>query len=89
MLTPDSAEELKEDYDDMSCMTRFTGTVGNSFRHAVDEVRSESKTKRSAAALEHLQDYTNAISHEPSQGEDLEHFHTTHDVWGGGWNLSG
>ena len=36
MLTPDSAEELNKDYDDMSCMTRDTGTYGTSFGHAVD-----------------------------------------------------
>ena len=28
MLTSDYAEELNEEYDDMSCMTRDTGTVG-------------------------------------------------------------
>ena len=43
MLTPDSAEEFNEDYDDMSCMTRDTGTVGTSFRHAVDEAKNELK----------------------------------------------
>ena len=42
MLTPYSAEELNKDYDDMSCMTRYTGTVGISFRHAVDESKSDS-----------------------------------------------
>ena len=36
MLTPYSAEELNEYYDDMSCMTRDTGTYGTSFGHAVD-----------------------------------------------------
>ena len=41
-ITPDSAEELNENYDDMSCMTRYTGTVGTSFRHAVDESKSDS-----------------------------------------------
>ena len=84
MLTPDSEEELNKDYYDMSCMTRDTGIAGTSFRHAVDEVKSESKKKRSSAASRHLQDYINAIFHEPSKWEDLEHCHMTHDFfWGG------
>ena len=83
MLTLDSAEELNEDYYDMSCMTRETGTAGTSFRHAVDEVNSESKTKSSSAAQGHIQDYMDAICHEPSKWEDLEYFHMTHVFWGG------
>ena len=67
----------------MSCMTRDTGAVGTSFRHAVDEAKSELKTERSSTASGHLQDYMDAISHEPSKWEDLEHFHITHVVWGG------
>ena len=67
----------------MSCMTKDTGTVGNSFRHAVDKAESELKTKRSSVASGHLQDYMDAISHEPSKWEDLEHCHMTHDFWGG------
>ena len=67
----------------MSSRTRDTGTVGTSFRHAVDEAKSELKTKRSAAASGHLQDYMDAISHEPSKWEDFEHFHMTHDFWRG------
>ena len=43
MLTPDSAEEFNGDCDDMSCMTRDTGIIGTSFRHAVDEVKNELK----------------------------------------------
>ena len=66
-ITPDSAEELNENYDDMSCMTRYTGTVGTSFRHAVDEAKSDSMKKRSSAASGHLQDYMDAIFHEPSK----------------------
>ena len=54
MITPDSAEGLNKDYDDMSCMTRDMGTVGTSFRHAVDEAKSELKTKSSAAASGHF-----------------------------------
>ena len=41
MLTPYSAEEFNEDYDDMSCVNGVTGTVGTSFGHAVDESKSE------------------------------------------------
>ena len=70
MLTPD-------------CITRDTGTVGTSFRHAVDEANSESKTKGSSAASGYLLDYMDAIIHEPSKCEDLEHFHMTHVFWGG------
>ena len=66
----------------MSCMNRDTGTVGTSFRHAVDEAKSESKKKRSSAASVHLQDYMDEICHEPSKWEDLEHCHITH-VFGG------
>ena len=87
MLTPYCAEELNEEYDDMSCMTRDTGTERTSFRHAVYEAKSESKTKRSSAASGHLQDYMDAICHEPSKWEDLEHCHMIHFLWGG-WNLS-
>ena len=71
----------------MSCMTRDTGTEITSFRHAVDESKSESNTKHSAAASVHLQDYMDKIGHEPSKWEDLEHHHMTHN-FGGGWNLS-
>ena len=67
MLTPDSAEELNKDYDDMSCMTEDTGTAGTSFRHTVDEAKSDSKKKLSSAASGHLQDCMDAISHEPSK----------------------
>ena len=76
-------EELNEDYDDISCMTRDTGTEVTSFRHAVDESKSELNIKRSATASWHLQDYMDAICHEPSNWEDLEHFHMTHVFWGG------
>ena len=90
MLTPDSTEELNKDYDDMSCVTGVMGTVGTSFGHAVDETKSKLKTKHSAAAWGNLQDYMDAISHEPSKWEDLEHCNMTHDLGGGGgWNLSG
>ena len=67
MVTPYYDEELNEWYDDMSCMTRDTGTEITSYRHAVDESKSESHTKRSAAASGHLQDYMDKIGHEPSK----------------------
>ena len=68
----------------MSCMTRYTVTVGTSFGHAVDEAKSESKTKRLFAASVHLPDYMDEIIHVPSKWHDLEHFHMTHEFWGGG-----
>ena len=78
MLTPDYDSELNEEYDDMSCMTRDTGTKRTSFMHAVDKSKSDLNTKRSAAASGSLQDYMDKICHEPSNWEDLEHHHTTH-----------
>ena len=67
----------------MSCVTEVTGTTGTASGHAVDEAKSESKTKRKYAASGHLKDFMDAISHQPSKWEDLEHFHMTHDFWGG------
>ena len=64
-------------------MNRDTGTVGTSFRHAVDEAKSESKTKRSSTASGYLQDYMDAIIHEPSKWEDLKHCHMN-NVFGRG-----
>ena len=83
MLTLDYDEELNKQYYDMSCTTRDAGTERTSFRHAVDESKSDSNTKRSAAASGHLQDYMDKIGHEPSDWEDLEHHHMTHDFGGG------
>ena len=83
MLTLDYDEELNEEYDDMSCMTRDTVTERTSFRHKVDESKSQLHTKRSTAASGHLQDYMDKIGHVPSKWEDLEHHHMTHDFWGG------
>ena len=73
MLIPDSTEEKDKYFDDMSCVTWVTGTVGTSFGHAVDEAKIELKTKRSAAALRHLKGYIDAIIHEPSKWEDFGH----------------
>ena len=88
MLTPDYAKKLNEEYDDMSCRTRYTGTERTSFSHAVNEAKSESKTKHSSGASGHLQDYMDALCHEPSKWEDLEHFHMTHVFGWGRWDLS-
>ena len=82
MLTLDYDEELNEEYDDVSCMTRDTVTERTLYRHAVDDSKSESNIKRSAAATRHLQDYMDKIGHEPSKWEDLEHCHMTHEFWG-------
>ena len=57
MLTLDYDKELNKNYDDVSCMTRDTGTDRTSYRHVVDESKIELHTKRSAAASGHLQDY--------------------------------
>ena len=83
MLTLDYDEELNKEYDDLSCMTRDTGTERTSCRHALDESKSESHIKRSAVASGHLQDYMDKIRHEPSKLEDLEHCHMNHDFLGG------
>ena len=92
MLTQYSAKELNQNDDDMSCVNGVTGKTGTSFYtqhtgfnvteefgHTVDEAQSESKTKRTAAASAHLQDFMDAISHKPSKWEDMEHCNMTHD----------
>ena len=66
MLTLDYDEELNEEYDDVSCMTRDTGTWRTSYRHAVDDSKSELNIEGSAEATSHLQDYMDRIGHEPS-----------------------
>ena len=63
-------------------MTRDTGTERTLYRHAVDDSKSESNIKRSAAATRNLQDYMDIICHEPSKWEDLEHCHMTHEFCG-------
>ena len=50
MLTLDYDEELNKEYDDVSCMTRDTGTDRTSYKYAVDEPKSKSQTKSSAVA---------------------------------------
>ena len=62
----------------MSCVTGVTGTTGTTFYtqhtrfnipeefgHTVYEAQSGSKTKRTAAALGHLQYFMDAIIHQP------------------------
>ena len=83
MLTLDYDEELNKEYDYVSCMTRDTGTEWTLYSHAVDDSKSESNIKRSAAATRNLQDYMDIICHEPSKWEDLEHCHMTHEFGGG------
>ena len=71
---------MNQDDDDMSNVTGFTGTIGNTFftqdkridipeefGHAVDKFQIESKKKGSVAASWHLQDYMDAIKHQPSR----------------------
>ena len=82
MLTLDYNEGLNEEYDDMSCMTRDTGTERTVYRHAVDDSKSESNIKRSHAATRHLQDYMDSIHHSPRKWEDLKHGDTNNTFWG-------
>ena len=82
MLTLDYNEELNEEYDDMSCMTRYTGTERSVYTHAVDYSKSESNIKRSHAAMRHLQDYMDSIHHSPRKWEDLKHGDTNNTFWG-------
>ena len=97
MLTQDAAEELNQHNDYMFFVTGVTGTTGTTFYtqhtifnitkafgHVVDEAQSESKTKQTTAASVHLQYCMGAISNQPSRWEDLEHFHMTHFLGGGG-----
>ena len=44
----------------------------------VDEAQSESTKKRTALALGNLQDFMDAIIHQPRKWGDLERFHMTH-----------
>ena len=80
MLTEYSEEELNQNDDDMSCVTGVTGTTGTKFYtqhtrfnlpeefwHAIDKYQSVSKMKRTSAALGHLLDFIETISHQPSK----------------------
>ena len=82
MLKLDYNDELNEEYDDMSCMTRDTGTERTLYRHAVDDSKSDSNIKRSAAATRNLQDYMDRICNSPRKWEDLKHGDMTNTFWG-------
>ena len=82
MLTLDYNEELNEEYNDMSCMTRDTGTERTVYRHAVDDSKSELNIKRSNAATRHLQDYMDSIRHSPRKWEYIKHGDMTNTFWG-------
>ena len=45
----------------------------------MEEAETELKKKWSVSALSNLQDYKNAINHEPSKWEDLEYDHMYHN----------
>ena len=62
-------------------MTRDTGTERTVYRHAVDDSKSKSNTKRSDAATRHLQDYMDGICHSPSKWEVLKHGDMTNTFW--------
>ena len=64
----------------MSFVTVVTGTTGTTFytqhtglnlssefKHVIDEDQSESKMKQTSASSGHLQDFMEAISHQPSK----------------------
>ena len=82
ILTLDYNEELNEEYDDMSCMTRDTGTERTLYKHAVDDSKSGSNIKCSDEATRHLQDYMDRICHSPRKWEDLKHCDMTNTFWG-------
>ena len=82
MLTLDYNDELNEEDDDMSCMTRDTGTERTVYGHAVDDSKSESNIKRSHAATRHLQEYMDSIHHSAHKWEDLKHDDMTNNFWG-------
>ena len=66
----------------MSCMTRDMGTRRTVYRHAVDDSKSESNSKRSCAAMRHLQDYMDSIRHSPRKREDIKHGDMTNTFQG-------
>ena len=82
MLTLDYIEELNEEYDDMSCMTRDMGTERTVYGHAVDDSKSESNIKRSHAATRHLQEYMDSIHHSAHKWEDMKHDDMTNKFLG-------
>ena len=88
-------EDYLQNDDDVSCVTGVTGITAPSFisqdrksdlpaffKHAVEEAVTESKKKRSVAALYHLQDFMHASNHEPINWEELTHDHTNQAFWG-------
>ena len=48
----------------------------------MEEEATESKKKRSVAALSHLQDFMHASNHDLIKWEDLTHDHMTQYFWG-------
>ena len=55
----------------------------------MEEAETELKKKWSVSALSNLQDYKNAINHEPSKWEDLEYDQMSHKFWGGFYTYMG
>ena len=71
---------IEPNYYDKYCVTGVAGTTGTEFYtqhtlfnltkefgHTVDKDRSESKTKRTAAASGYLKELMDTISHQPSR----------------------
>ena len=79
-------EDYLQNDDDFSCVTgvmRITGTLFISqdrrsdipafFQQSTKEAATESKKKRTVAAMSHLQDFMNASNNNPINWEDLTH----------------
>ena len=78
MLIKDVSEYFLQNDDDVSCVTGVTGITGPSFIaqdrrsdiqeflvHALEEEATESKRKRSVAALSHFQYFMEASKNDP------------------------
>ena len=86
---------LPQNDDDVSCVTVVTVITAPSFvtqdrksglseffGHAVEEAATELNSKRSVAALSHLQDSMDASRHKPIRWADLTYDHITQYFWG-------
>ena len=94
MLTKYAVEEMNKHCYAMSYITGVTCINGTRFLtqyriinltkelwHAVDKANSESKKKRSVAALGNLQDFMASIKNQPSRWKVLKYSHMSHEFW--------
>ena len=58
------------------------GDLTSLLQHSVEEAATESKNKRSVAAMSHLQYFMRASNNDLINWEDLTHYHTTQYFWG-------